>query len=95
MGWLEENTDYIVQNSKTFFRRIVVWTDGSGVEQNIAISTSTKSAGSMTKAGAEAQANAYKIAHPKAEVEVRRQNDSGAYEVVITETTRGVWEEDT
>lgn len=95
MGWLEENTDYVVQNSKTFFRRVVVWTDGSGVEQNIAITTTTKSAGSMTKAGAEAQANAYKIAHPTAEVEVRRQNDSGAYEVVISETTRGAWEEDT
>ena len=95
MGWLEANTDYIVQNSKTFFRRVVVWTDGSGVEQNIAITTTTKSAGSMTKAGAEAQAGAYKIAHPKAEVEVRRQNDSGAYEVVISETTRGAWEKDT
>lgn len=94
MGWLEENTDYVVQNSKTFFHRVVVWTDGEGVAQNMPITTSTKSAGSMTKAGADAQANAYKLAHPKAEVEVRRQNDSGAYEVVITETTAGVWEED-
>lgn len=95
MGWLEANTDYVVQNSKTFFRRVVVWKDGEGVEQFLPTTTSTKSAGSMTKAGAETQANAYKIAHPKAEVEVRRQNNSGAYEVVITEITIGAWGEDT
>ena len=95
MGWLNANTDYVVQNSKTFFHRVTVWNDGEGVQKLMATTTYTKSAGSMTKAGAEAQASAYKIAHPKAEVEVRRQNDSGAYEVVISETTRGAWEKDT
>jgi len=48
----------------------------------------------MTKAGADAQAAAYLLAHPTADVQVDRENDGGAYRVVINEETRSAWAEE-
>ncbi|MFA5380206.1 MAG: hypothetical protein WC455_30875 [Dehalococcoidia bacterium] len=95
MAWLTENTDYIVTSSKSFPHHIVVGTGyGTSVAFVRTTTTTSKYAGGMTKAGADAQAAAYLLAHPTADVQVDRENDGGAYRVVINEETRSAWAEE-
>lgn len=95
MAWLSSNTDYIVTSEKCYPLRIVVWEGGTGTAKIASITTTTKYAGCMTKSGAESAKTAYLSAHPTADVQVERENDSGSYRIVISEETRGVWGDET
>ncbi|MCK9571522.1 hypothetical protein M0R72_21410 [Candidatus Pacearchaeota archaeon] len=92
MAWLAENIDYTLESSKTFPIRATVWNGTESVSQFVVETATSEHADGMTEAGALAQAAAYLVLHPTADVSVERQNEAGAYRVVINSETRSVWE---
>ena len=92
MGWLSSsNTDYIITAEKSWVHTLYLWI-GAGTVMQQTITVTNKWAGSMDYSTASAAMAAYKLAHPTADVQIERQNDAGAYRIVINETTATDWE---
>ena len=89
MGWLTtSNADYIVTSNKSFpFSTYLA--DGSVMYFDKVVTS--KWAGGMTYSTAATAKADYLTAHPRADVNVERQNDAGAYRIVINEETITEW----